>query len=172
MCARCLVTRETELQMNKIVALKMNVNPLYSISCVSASAVWEESVYSENRGRLELQRKRTVRSSALQSTSCRCRVSYNAPRDYFVHHRAEGGRRRGYMGHLTRIANSIVHNSDKGPNGPQIQQLLSGEAQMKFIQCSSQVQNNWYHSSVLYCYDWCGCSLFKFSGTITTICQN
>ncbi len=40
--------------------------------------------------------------------------------------RAEGGRRRGYMGHLTRIANSIVHNSDKGPNGAQIQQLISG----------------------------------------------
>uniref|UniRef100_A0A4W4GLU8 Protein phosphatase 6, regulatory subunit 3 n=1 Tax=Electrophorus electricus TaxID=8005 RepID=A0A4W4GLU8_ELEEL len=38
---------------------------------------------------------------------------------------AEGGRRRGYMGHLTRIANSIVHNSDKGPNGTQIQQLIS-----------------------------------------------
>ncbi|XP_027885694.1 serine/threonine-protein phosphatase 6 regulatory subunit 3 isoform X5 [Xiphophorus couchianus] len=37
----------------------------------------------------------------------------------------EGGRRRGYMGHLTRIANSIVHNSDKGPNGPQIQGLMS-----------------------------------------------
>lgn len=41
--------------------------------------------------------------------------------------RAEGGRRRGYMGHLTRITNSVVHNSDKGPNGAQIQQLLSGE---------------------------------------------
>lgn len=41
--------------------------------------------------------------------------------------RAEGGRRRGYMGHLTRIANSIVHNSDKGPNGAQLQLLLSGE---------------------------------------------
>ncbi|XP_075998344.1 serine/threonine-protein phosphatase 6 regulatory subunit 3 isoform X2 [Genypterus blacodes] len=38
---------------------------------------------------------------------------------------AEGGRRRGYMGHLTRIANSIVHNCDKGHNGPQIQQLIS-----------------------------------------------
>uniref|UniRef100_A0AAQ5XIZ6 Protein phosphatase 6, regulatory subunit 3 n=1 Tax=Amphiprion ocellaris TaxID=80972 RepID=A0AAQ5XIZ6_AMPOC len=40
---------------------------------------------------------------------------------------AEGGRRRGYMGHLTRIANSIVHNCDKGPNGPQIQQLISSK---------------------------------------------
>ncbi|XP_061629432.1 serine/threonine-protein phosphatase 6 regulatory subunit 3 isoform X8 [Phyllopteryx taeniolatus] len=38
---------------------------------------------------------------------------------------AEGGRRRGYMGHLTRIANSIIHNCDKGPNGLQIQQLIS-----------------------------------------------
>lgn len=41
--------------------------------------------------------------------------------------RAEGGRRRGYMGHLTRIANSIVHNCDKGPNGTQIQRAVSGE---------------------------------------------
>ncbi|XP_051916809.1 serine/threonine-protein phosphatase 6 regulatory subunit 3 isoform X4 [Hippocampus zosterae] len=37
----------------------------------------------------------------------------------------EGGRRRGYMGHLTRIANSILHNCDKGPNGLQIQQLIA-----------------------------------------------
>ncbi|XP_077423224.1 serine/threonine-protein phosphatase 6 regulatory subunit 3 isoform X3 [Vanacampus margaritifer] len=37
----------------------------------------------------------------------------------------EGGRRRGYMGHLTRIANSILQNCDKGPNGLQIQQLIS-----------------------------------------------
>ncbi len=46
---------------------------------------------------------------------------------FHVCFRAEGGRRRGYMGHLTRIANSIVHNCDKGPNGLQIQQLISGE---------------------------------------------
>ncbi|XP_075905366.1 serine/threonine-protein phosphatase 6 regulatory subunit 3 isoform X3 [Nelusetta ayraudi] len=38
---------------------------------------------------------------------------------------AEGGRRRGYMGHLTRIANSIVHNCEKGTNGPLIQQVIS-----------------------------------------------
>lgn len=47
--------------------------------------------------------------------------------DVFVCFRAEGGRRRGYMGHLTRIANSIVHNCDKGPNGPQIAQIISGK---------------------------------------------
>ncbi|KAG9352443.1 hypothetical protein JZ751_020857 [Albula glossodonta] len=38
---------------------------------------------------------------------------------------AEGGRRRGYMGHLTRIANSIVHNTEQGPNSAQIRQLIS-----------------------------------------------
>ncbi|XP_048401470.1 serine/threonine-protein phosphatase 6 regulatory subunit 3 isoform X2 [Stegostoma tigrinum] len=35
-----------------------------------------------------------------------------------------GGRRRGYMGHLTRIANAIVHNAEKGPNSVLINQLL------------------------------------------------
>ncbi|XP_061101119.1 serine/threonine-protein phosphatase 6 regulatory subunit 3-like isoform X3 [Conger conger] len=38
---------------------------------------------------------------------------------------AEGGRRRGYMGHLTRIANSVVQNTDKGPNSTLLQQLIS-----------------------------------------------
>uniref|UniRef100_A0A8B9FV82 Serine/threonine-protein phosphatase 6 regulatory subunit 3 n=1 Tax=Amazona collaria TaxID=241587 RepID=A0A8B9FV82_9PSIT len=37
---------------------------------------------------------------------------------------AEGGRRYGYMGHLTRIANCIVHSTDKGPNSTQVQQLI------------------------------------------------
>uniref|UniRef100_A0A4W3JCV0 Protein phosphatase 6, regulatory subunit 3 n=1 Tax=Callorhinchus milii TaxID=7868 RepID=A0A4W3JCV0_CALMI len=37
---------------------------------------------------------------------------------------SEGGRRRGYMGHLTRIANAIVHNSEKGPNSALMNQLL------------------------------------------------
>lgn len=32
------------------------------------------------------------------------------------------------MGHLTRIANSIVHNCDKGPNGTQIQRAISGKS--------------------------------------------
>ncbi|XP_078076789.1 serine/threonine-protein phosphatase 6 regulatory subunit 3 isoform X6 [Mustelus asterias] len=35
-----------------------------------------------------------------------------------------GGRRRGYMGHLTRIANAIVHNTEKGPNSVLMNQLL------------------------------------------------
>ncbi|XP_053882102.1 serine/threonine-protein phosphatase 6 regulatory subunit 3-like [Malaclemys terrapin pileata] len=37
---------------------------------------------------------------------------------------AEGGRQHGYMGHLTRIANCIVHSTDKGPNSALVQQLL------------------------------------------------
>ncbi|KAF7245364.1 Serine/threonine-protein phosphatase 6 regulatory subunit 3, partial [Varanus komodoensis] len=36
----------------------------------------------------------------------------------------EGGRRYGYMGHLTRIANCIVHSTDKGPNCTLVQQLI------------------------------------------------
>lgn len=40
--------------------------------------------------------------------------------------RAEGGRRHGYMGHLTRIANCIVHSTDKGPNSTLVQQLIKG----------------------------------------------
>ncbi|XP_064193173.1 serine/threonine-protein phosphatase 6 regulatory subunit 3-like isoform X1 [Anguilla rostrata] len=38
---------------------------------------------------------------------------------------AEGGRRRGYMGHLTRIANCVVQNTDKGPNSTQMLQIIS-----------------------------------------------
>ncbi|XP_069755771.1 serine/threonine-protein phosphatase 6 regulatory subunit 3 isoform X3 [Narcine bancroftii] len=37
---------------------------------------------------------------------------------------SEGGRRKGYMGHLTRIANAVVHNAEKGPNSVLINQLL------------------------------------------------
>ncbi|MED6292658.1 hypothetical protein CHARACLAT_002674 [Characodon lateralis] len=38
---------------------------------------------------------------------------------------SEGGMRRGYMGHLTRIANTVVHNLEKGPVHTQISNLLS-----------------------------------------------
>ncbi|XP_054632418.1 serine/threonine-protein phosphatase 6 regulatory subunit 2 isoform X2 [Dunckerocampus dactyliophorus] len=37
----------------------------------------------------------------------------------------EGGMRRGYMGHLTRIANTVVHNLEKGPVHTQISNLIS-----------------------------------------------
>uniref|UniRef100_A0A8C7YAP6 Protein phosphatase 6, regulatory subunit 2b n=1 Tax=Oryzias sinensis TaxID=183150 RepID=A0A8C7YAP6_9TELE len=39
---------------------------------------------------------------------------------------SEGGMRRGYMGHLTRIANTVVHNLEKGPIHTQISNLISG----------------------------------------------
>lgn len=42
--------------------------------------------------------------------------------------RAEGGMRRGYMGHLTRIANTVVCNMEKGPVRTQISNLITGRA--------------------------------------------
>ncbi|NXP41533.1 PP6R2 phosphatase, partial [Leiothrix lutea] len=39
---------------------------------------------------------------------------------------AEGGRRRGNMGHLTRIANAVVHNMEKGPMQAQISDFMKG----------------------------------------------
>lgn len=38
---------------------------------------------------------------------------------------SEGGMRRGYMGHLTRIANTVVHNLEKGPVHVQISRLIT-----------------------------------------------
>lgn len=38
---------------------------------------------------------------------------------------SEGGMRRGYMGHLTRIANTVVHNVEKGPVHTQISSLIT-----------------------------------------------
>nr|XP_004672728.2 serine/threonine-protein phosphatase 6 regulatory subunit 1 isoform X2 [Jaculus jaculus]XP_044989653.1 serine/threonine-protein phosphatase 6 regulatory subunit 1 isoform X1 [Jaculus jaculus] len=35
-----------------------------------------------------------------------------------------GGPRKGYMGHLTRVANSLVQNAEQGPNAEQLGQLL------------------------------------------------
>ncbi|XP_036130745.1 serine/threonine-protein phosphatase 6 regulatory subunit 1 isoform X2 [Molossus molossus] len=35
-----------------------------------------------------------------------------------------GGPRKGYMGHLTRVANALVQNAEKGPNAQQLGQLL------------------------------------------------
>lgn len=41
--------------------------------------------------------------------------------------RSAGGPRKGYMGHLTRLANALVQNAEKGPNAEQLGQLLKGE---------------------------------------------
>lgn len=41
--------------------------------------------------------------------------------------RADGGTRRGNMGHLTRIANMVVQNLEKGPVQAQITDLIKGE---------------------------------------------
>uniref|UniRef100_A0A673UP19 Protein phosphatase 6 regulatory subunit 1 n=1 Tax=Suricata suricatta TaxID=37032 RepID=A0A673UP19_SURSU len=38
--------------------------------------------------------------------------------------RSAGGPRKGYMGHLTRLANALVQNAEKGPNAEQLGQLL------------------------------------------------
>ncbi|KAG8520593.1 Serine/threonine-protein phosphatase 6 regulatory subunit 1 [Galemys pyrenaicus] len=35
-----------------------------------------------------------------------------------------GGPRKGYMGHLTRVANALVQNAEKGPNARQLGQML------------------------------------------------
>lgn len=43
--------------------------------------------------------------------------------------RSAGGPRKGYMGHLTRLANALVQNTEKGPNAEQLGQLLKGEGQ-------------------------------------------
>ncbi len=40
--------------------------------------------------------------------------------------RAEGGRRKGNMGHLTRIANTVVQNLEKGLAHSQINDLIKG----------------------------------------------
>uniref|UniRef100_A0A673XPX4 Protein phosphatase 6 regulatory subunit 2 n=1 Tax=Salmo trutta TaxID=8032 RepID=A0A673XPX4_SALTR len=45
---------------------------------------------------------------------------------------AEGGMRRGYMGHLTRIANTVVCNMEKGPVRTQISNLITGRAVCTF----------------------------------------
>lgn len=55
--------------------------------------------------------------------------------------RSEGGMRRGYMGHLTRIANTVVHNLEKGPVHNQICSLIIGTCDIK--------ENKW-HKNLIY----------------------
>ncbi|KAL1768995.1 serine serine/threonine-protein phosphatase 6 regulatory subunit 1 [Sigmodon hispidus] len=40
------------------------------------------------------------------------------------HVQSGGGPRKGYMGHLTRVANAVVQNAEQGPNAEQLGQLL------------------------------------------------
>ncbi|XP_051543914.1 serine/threonine-protein phosphatase 6 regulatory subunit 2a isoform X1 [Myxocyprinus asiaticus] len=63
----------------------------------------------------------------LMSASCRTRCipllrSLSRVHKCFI--RAEGGRRRGNMGHLTRIANTVVQNLEKGLAHSQINDLI------------------------------------------------
>ncbi|XP_075046181.1 serine/threonine-protein phosphatase 6 regulatory subunit 1 isoform X2 [Mixophyes fleayi] len=50
---------------------------------------------------------------------------------------SEGGRRKGFMGHLTKIANSLVHSSEKGPNASLIGQLIK--------ELPEEQQEQWEH---------------------------
>lgn len=45
------------------------------------------------------------------------------------------------MGHLTRIANCIVHSTDKGPNSTLVQQLIKGNVNtLKLLVVSSMIK--------------------------------
>lgn len=127
-----------------------NLLLVFNLLYFSLTAVSEVSVGSENPGGVELQRERAVSEISsviyknLKLFVHRFHTSTHNDCHFHTHYtvyvnvlslRAEGGRRRGYMGHLTRIANSIVHNSDKGPNGAQIQQLISGRCRCHCTLC-------------------------------------
>ncbi|KAM4704186.1 serine/threonine-protein phosphatase 6 regulatory subunit 1 [Rhinophrynus dorsalis] len=50
---------------------------------------------------------------------------------------SEGGRRKGFMGHLTKIANSVVQSSEKGSNVNLVGQLIKD--------LTEEVQEQWEH---------------------------
>ncbi|XP_030282135.1 serine/threonine-protein phosphatase 6 regulatory subunit 2 isoform X2 [Sparus aurata] len=54
---------------------------------------------------------------------------------------SEGGMRRGYMGHLTRIANTVVHNLEKGPVHTQISSLITGVCFWEESDCYTLAEN-------------------------------
>ena len=73
-----------------------------------------------------------------------------------VNLRTEGGTRRGNMGHLTRIANMVVQNLEKGPVQAQITDLIKGELILYWAGCQISHLLNWkfsdsYHPAVVYC---------------------
>lgn len=53
--------------------------------------------------------------------------------------RAEGGARRGNMGHLTRMANMVVQNLEKGPVQSQISDLIKGMCVLMSCQINTSV---------------------------------
>ena len=46
---------------------------------------------------------------------------------FFVLSRGQSSKRKGYMGHLTNVANSIVHSVEKGKNKAALDATFSGE---------------------------------------------
>lgn len=50
---------------------------------------------------------------------------------------SEGGRRKGFMGHLTKIANTLVQSSEKGPNASHVGELIK--------ELSEEEQEKWEH---------------------------
>lgn len=47
--------------------------------------------------------------------------------------RGKGNRRKGYMGHLTNVANSIVQSMEKGKNKAALETIFTGESLMVFM---------------------------------------
>ncbi|KAG9481601.1 hypothetical protein GDO78_010700 [Eleutherodactylus coqui] len=62
---------------------------------------------------------------------------------------SEGGRRKGFMGHLTKIANALVQSSEKGPNTELIIQLVKGDCNLslEMLKCIFIVNTRNMHSS-------------------------
>ncbi|PNJ03003.1 hypothetical protein CR201_G0054326, partial [Pongo abelii] len=54
-------------------------------------------------------------------------VQYWLPAVAFTLARSAGGPRKGYMGHLTRVANALVQNTEKGPNAEQLGAAAEGD---------------------------------------------
>lgn len=100
--------------------------------------------YPENSGGLGREWQNTVRTFEILIWWCfwwgkkKQRLSFLNCISYLL--RSEGGMRRGYMGHLTRIANTVVHNLEKGPVHTQISSLIKGV-------CGTKVRNS-HHSQI------------------------
>lgn len=64
--------------------------------------------------------------------------------------RSDGGMRRGYMGHLTRIANTVVHNLEKGPVHTQISSLIAGLCVKICTQIANTLVENCFLNAVVF----------------------